>query len=313
MAGHSHHHHHHGRDAIGRILLWTMLFNLVIPICQLAGGWLAGSTALMSDAVHNISDFTGLAVAFAAHRMAGRPPSGGYTYGFQRAEIMAAGVNAALLVGACVFIGLEAGHRLLDPRPVAGGLVAVLAGVGVVGNGVSAWLLHRGSRGDLNMRGAYLHMMTDLLVSVAVLANGLVLMARPWYWLDPLLSALIVVLVLRGVWDVLRRAARILMEGAPEDLDLDRVRQAMEAVDGVSGVHHLHAWNLGSQDVSLTCHVVVGFRPLAETASMAAELRRRLGELGVGHATFEFEAEPCGDPACGHGRASQPEPDNHAE
>lgn len=299
MAGHHHHHHDHHGDATGRILLWTMLFNLVIPLCQLAGGWLAGSTALMSDAVHNISDFTGLAVAFAAHRVAARPPSSNYTYGFQRAEIMAAGVNAALLVGACAFIALEAAHRIMDPEPVAGGIVAVLAGVGVVGNGVSAWLLHKGSHGDLNMRGAYLHMMADLLVSVAVLANGLVLMVRPWYWLDPLLSAFIVVLVLRGTWDVLRRAVRILMEGAPPGLDLDEIQQAMEDVDGVREVHHLHAWNLGSEDVSLTCHVVVGERSLAGTAPLAAQLRQRLSELGVGHATFEFEAEPCGDARCG--------------
>ena len=276
-----------------------MLFNLAIPLCQLAGGWLAGSTALMSDAVHNISDFMGLAVAYAANRVAGRPPSARYTYGFQRVEIMAAGVNAALLVGACVFIGLEAAHRLADPRPVNGGLVVVLASVGIVGNGVSAWLLHKGSQGDLNMRGAFLHMMADLLVSVAVLANGLVLMVRPWYWLDPLLSALIVLLVLRGTWGVVQKAARILMEAAPEDTDMDDVRRAMEAVDGVREVHHLHAWSLGSEAVSLTCHVVVGDMPLAGTAPLAAELRRVLRDLGIEHATLEFEADPCGQPLCG--------------
>jgi cobalt-zinc-cadmium efflux system protein len=292
--GHGQGGHHHHRDTSGRNLLITLVLNLIIPIVQVVGGVLAGSVALISDAMHNFSDFTALFIAYIAHRIGRRSPSLKFTFGYRRAEVLAALVNVAVLVGASVYILSEALSRLWSPEPVSGGLVVIIAAVGVIGNGFSALLLHRGSADNVNIRGAFLHMIADFMTSVVVLINGLLLMYRPWYWLDPLLSLFIVVFILRNCWTILKVVSSILMEGVPAGLDIKDVQSALQEVDGVVGVHHIHAWNVGSSITAFTCHADVEDRRVSETGPMLREMERILKErFAINHVVIQFGAGCC--------------------
>jgi cation diffusion facilitator family transporter len=308
-------HHHHGTidsDASGNRLLMTLALNLMIPAVQVVGGVMANSMALISDAVHNFSDFTAVFISYMAWRIGRKGASTQNTFGYRRAEIMASLLNAALLVGAAGIIALGAFHRLRNPAPVAGWLVFWVAAIGVVGNGLSAVLLHRDAQHSLNIRGAFLHMMGDLLVSVVVLINGLVLAFKPWYWLDPLLSLLIVVFILKNCWAILAEATGILMNATPRGLDIRAVRNTMETIAGVDSVHHLHAWRLSSTGIAFLGHVVVKEQPVSRTEAMARTIRRSLLENhGIDHATLQFETTACGsgDLFCENGCAKPNAPD----
>ena len=288
--GHGRHGHHHG-DSSGRNLLITLVLNLLIPVVQIFGGLAAGSVALISDAIHNLSDFTALFIAYVAHHIGRRSPSFKFTFGYRRAEVLAALINVVVLVGASVYILMEALTRLRSPEPISGGLVVLVASVGVIGNGVSALLLKRGSAGNVNIRGAFLHMIADFLTSVVVLINGVVLMIRPWYWLDPLLSLLIVLFILRNCWAILKVVASILMEGVPAGLDIEEIQTALQEVDGVVNVHHIHAWNVGSSISAFTCHADIEDRLVSETGPTLQAMERILRErFGINHVVIQFVA-----------------------
>lgn len=293
------HEHSHGarlrpKDSQGRTLLFTIVLNLIIPVCQIVGGLAAGSMAVVSDAVHNFSDCAGLLLAFGAYKLGKKGPSTVYSFGLGRAEVLAALINTAILVGACLFLLAEAFARLKNPQPVSGLLVVILAGVGLAGNGLSVVLLKKDAADNLNIRGAFLHMLGDLLTSAAVLVNGAVLMLWPVYWLDPLLTVVIVAFIVKSGWGVAREALRIVMEGVPEGMDLVEIQRAMEEVEGVDGVHHLHAWTVGSQGASFSCHVMVSDRPLSETVPLSEALKEMLHErFGIDHAALEFETAQC--------------------
>jgi cobalt-zinc-cadmium efflux system protein len=288
------HHHAHSESFGGRLLI-SMIINLIIPAAQIAGGLVSGSMALISDAVHNLGDFGALVMAYGAHRAGRRGPSLRHTFGLQRLEILAAMLNAALLSGAAVFIAVEAMKRLAAPGAIDPVVVAWLALLGVAGNGLSAWLLHKDSEHNLNARGAFLHMMGDMLTSVAVLVGALVIRVASLPWLDPALSLVIVAYILWNSLALLKAAVHVLMNGAPIGLDLESVRTAMEAMDGVSGVHYLHAWSIGDCSVALTCHVVVADQMISATESLA----HRIGEMlldgfGIDHPVLQFETRACG-------------------
>lgn len=293
--GHHHHHHGAGKES-GRRLLVTLALNLIIPAVQIVGGLMANSMALVSDAVHNFSDFTALLISYVAWRIGRRGASVHNTFGYRRAEIMASLINVALLVGATGVITYGAVSRLLEPAAVSGWLVFWIAGIGVAGNGFSALLLHGDAKHNLNVRGAFLHMVGDLMTSVVVVINGLVLVFYPWYWLDPLLSLLIVVFILMNCWTILVEATHILMNATPRSLDLESVHRDLERMPGVCGVHHLHVWNLSSTGIAFMGHVVVPEQPVSQTEALAGRLRQMLlGRYGIDHATFQFETEACGN------------------
>jgi cation diffusion facilitator family transporter len=293
--------HQHGTiaeatDSTGRTLLLTMGLNLLIPLCQIVGGVWAQSMAVVSDAMHNLSDFTALAVAYFAHRLGQRNPSSEFTFGYRRAEVLAALFNISILFGACLFILFEAASRLRNPEPVSGGLVMILAGIGILGNGLSVLFLRKEAGHSLNMRGAMLHMLADLMTSVVVLLNGFVLLYRPWYWLDPVLSVVIVGFILKNSWSILKQAARILMEGTPPGIDLTEMQRALEAVPGVLSAHHLHVWSIGSGHLSFSCHIMVPDQALSETEPLDSKLREILAaRFNVSHAVFQFEQSACGE------------------
>jgi len=296
---HPHEHTHNNgtvKDTSGIRLLMTLLLNFIIPMVQIVGGFVANSMALISDAIHNFSDFTAVLISYIAYKISQKRASFHLTFGYRRVEILAAMLNVALLIGASGFIVYSAIGRLYHPESVIGQLVIVVAGIGVIGNGLSAWLLHRDSKHNLNIRGAFLHMMGDLLTSMVVVANGIVLIFKPWYWLDPLLSLLIVLFILKNCWVILKEATTVLMNAAPKGLDLQRVRETLEQIPGVLDVHYLHAWSLSSTSIAFSCHVVVSEQPISRTEPIATEIRKQLLErFGIDHPTLQLETSQCGN------------------
>ena len=285
-----------GEDTTGARLLITLAINLLIPAVQIVGGLYAHSMALISDAVHNFSDFTALLIAYFAFRIGKKGASPQNTFGYKRAEILGAAINVALLVAAAAFILYEAFARIKHPQPVIGQIVIYLAAVGILGNSLSAWLLHRGSKHSLNVRGAFLHMVGDMLTSVLVLANGIILIFRPWYWLDPLLSFLIVIFILKNCWSILKEATGILMNATPRNLDLEEIKKALQTIPGVCGVHYLHAWNVSSSSTAFSCHVEVTDQLLSKTESLSENIRHELfHRFGIDHPILQFETVQCGN------------------
>lgn len=290
------HNHQIPENSTGARLLMVLALNFVIPVVQIIGGIFAHSMALISDATHNFSDFTAILISYIALRIGKKGASLQNTFGYRRAEILAALLNVAILFGASAIIVYGAFQRLRNPEIVSGGLVMVIAAVGVIGNGFSAWLLHRDSKESLNVRGAFLHMMGDLLTSVAVLISGLIIIYKPWYWLDPLLSMLIVVFILKNCWAILKESTAILMNATPGDLDIQAVQKFLENFPEISGVHYLHAWILGSSGVAFSCHVVIEDQPVSNTLQLREKISRKLfDEFGIDHPVLQFETDACGN------------------
>jgi cobalt-zinc-cadmium efflux system protein len=257
MHQHDHHHHghHHGHTS-GTILLGAFAITLVFAAVEALGGWLSGSLALLGDAGHMVSDATALGLAAFAAWLSLRPPSVIHSYGFGRAEVIAAMINGVTMVLIVVGIVIAAIDRMQSPRPVAGGTVMLIAAIGLVVNVVLAWLLSRGEQ-TLNIRGALLHVIGDMLGSVAALAAGAVIYFTGWTPIDPILSVFICVLILFSAVHLLRDGLTVLMEAVPSHIDLEKVGQTMAGCDGVRSVHDLHIWTLSSGRVALSAHVVV--------------------------------------------------------
>lgn len=257
-AGHDHASHDHAHaaapmSALAIAFAITALFALV----EAVGGWFSGSLALLSDAGHMVTDAVALGVAMFAQRVAQRPPSPRASYGYARAEVLAAFVNALamlLIVGAIIF---EAVQRLTHPAPVAGGMVLAIATIGLVVNVIAAMVLAR-EQGSLNTRAARLHVLGDLLGSVAAIAAGAVIETTGWLPIDPILSIVISLLILRSTWRLLRQSSAVLMEGVPAHLDYAEIGGALSRLPGVTNVHDLHVWHMGSEDVALSAHVAIG-------------------------------------------------------
>lgn len=261
--GHSHahagHHHHHHAPVAGHGFAFALAvaLNVAIVVIQALYGVLAHSTALLADAGHNLSDVLGLLLAWGAAWLTTRRPSARYTFGYGSSSILASLANAALLLFACGVIVAEAIGRLMNPAPVAGLAVFVVATVGVVVNGISAWLFMRGQKEDLNIRGAFLHMAADAGVSAAVAISGLVILYTNWTWLDPLMSLLVVAVVVYGTWGLLRDSVRLALNAVPSGVDLQSIRDYLADLPGVEGVHDLHVWALSTTGNALSVHLVM--------------------------------------------------------
>jgi len=305
------HNHGHG-DTTGRSLLISVAINFLIPVAQIVGGIYAGSMALISDAIHNLSDFTALLIAYFAHVLGKRTPTPRHTFGLVRIEIVAAAVNAAFLGGTAVFIAIEAIKRLSYTSPIDTKIVAILAFVGILGNGLSAFLLHENSAQNLNVRGAFLHMMGDLMTSVVVLVGAAVMYFKPWPWVDPVLSLMIVAYIVINCLLLLKESVHVLMDGTPLGLDVMAIKEKIEDLSGVRGIHHLHAWLIGGDVIALTCHVVIPDQPVSATETLSHEIRETL-EVGfnVTHTVFQFESKPCGHGELLCRSAGQPDHDAH--
>lgn len=287
-----HHEHDHGPGSYGRIFALGIALNLGFVVAEWVAGMMAGSLALLADAGHNLSDVLGLVLAWTAYALGRRKPCGTFTYGLGRTSILAAFFNALLLIAAIGALGWEAVKRLAEPTPVATGTVMAVAGVGIAVNTATALLFLKGRKTDLNLRGAFLHMAMDALVSVGVVVAGFLVARTGWNWLDPAVSLAIGFLILWGTWGLLREALRLILDGVPHGLDLASVRAFLEAQPGVREVHDLHVWAMSTTENALSAHVVVdpALVPDPFLARMAQELHDR---FDINHATLQLEH---GDP-----------------
>jgi len=292
-SGHAHGHVHVQEVSEGneRRVFWMMWLTGGFMIAQVIGGLLSGSLALLADAAHMLSDTAALALAWVAFRVARRPPSDAKSYGWHRFEILAAFVNGAGLIVLAVWIVYEAIQRLMAPSPVLGGPMLVVAALGLVVNIVAFAVLSRGSRTNVNLRGALLHVVGDLLGSVAAIAAAVVILWTGWYPIDPLLSVLVAALILRSAGALVRDSAHILLEGTPEHIDPQDVKAVLAAsIPEVLAVHHVHIWSLTVERSLMTLHVTVP--DAADRDQVLAEVQRKLkAEFGVHHATVQIESE----------------------
>lgn len=299
MHDHSHAHGHghgHGGDARQRSrrrLALTLVLLVGYMGAEVVGGLLSGSLALLADAGHMLSDAAALALALFALWIAQRPATPQRTFGYYRMEVLAALVNGAALAAVAVLVLIEAWHRWGAPQPVAGGLMASVAAGGLAVNLAALWILHAGKDEGLNVRGAWLHVVGDTLGSVGAVLGGLAVWAKGWTWADPLVSAVISLLVIYSAWALLRDVVEVLMEGTPRHIDLEQVRSTLAATPGVVGVHDLHVWTISSGMEALSGHVVVPpGHPDRPCEDLLRELRDAVAaRFGIEHVTLQIEPE----------------------
>lgn len=254
---HSENHHHPVPHNQGRTFVITIFLNMTYVAVEFAYGFLTNSTALIADAGHNISDVLGLLLAWSAIILARKKPSKRYTYGLRSTSILAALANAMLLLVACGAIAWEAIHRFSQPPAIAGLTVSIVAAIGIAINGLSALLLMKGSRGDLNIRGAYLHMAADTAVSLAVVIAGIAIYYTGKYWLDPTISLVIVVVIVIGTWGLLRDSLQLALSAVPVQIDVPAIDAYLSQLEGVTDIHDLHIWGLSTTETALTVHLVM--------------------------------------------------------
>jgi cobalt-zinc-cadmium efflux system protein len=282
------HHHHADPSTHGRAFIVAIALNSIFVAVEFGYGFAANSTALMADAGHNLSDVLGLVFAWAAVVAGRKSPSERFTYGLRSTSILAALSNAMLLLVACGAIGWEAIRRFSQAPAVASVTVMVVAAVGIVVNGLSAWMFMRGSAGDINIRGAYLHMAADAAVSLGVVVAGLVMLFTGWYWLDALASLVIVAVILVGTWGLLRESLHLALNAVPPHIDLSAVARYLRDLPGVTEIHDLHIWGMSTSESALTVHVVMpsGYPGDGVIDSITQALNER---FAVHHSTLQIE------------------------
>ena len=296
---HDHDHdHNHGRDRTGRHregerrgLRLALMLTATILIAEVVGGFLANSLALLADAGHMFTDALSIGLAYMALGFATRPPTSQKTYGWYRLEVLAALVNGVTLVVMSLFIFWEAYERLVEPPEVATGVMLIVATIGLFANALGLMLLS-GHHHSLNMRGAYLHVLGDLLSSVAVVAGGVFMWATGNYLVDPILSVLIGIIIIASAYRLLRESVDVLLEAIPSGMDLEEVGLAIAEIDGVASVHDLHIWSLTSGMHALSCHVEVRFETLGEADALLGRINEMLRkEFTITHSTIQMESE----------------------
>lgn len=288
---HAHDHHSHGHEplaSLDRAFLVGIGLNAAFVVAEFAVGLWSGSMGLLSDAGHNLSDVAGLLLALLAFRLARVPARPRYTYGYKKSTVLISLLNSAILLLAVGVIVAESIARMRRPEPVAGGAIAWTAAVGVVINGFTAWLFLKDKEHDLNVKGAYLHMAADALVSVGVLVSGALISWTGWTLVDPIVGLVVAGVIVASVWSLLRDSLRLSLDGVPAGIDVGTVRARMEAAPGVASVHHIHVWAISTTENALTAHVVLCDG--ADAAQVKRQLRETAAALGIGHATLETEA-----------------------
>lgn len=282
--------HHHAPASFGTAFAIGIALNTAFVVAEALFGYLGNSVALIADAGHNLSDVLALVVAWLADHLSKRAPSARFSYGLRGSSILAALFNAIFLLVAVGAIGWEALLRLFNPEPVSSTIVIIVAAIGIGVNGVTAWLFASGRHSDLNIRGAYLHMASDALVSAGVVAAGLVIAATGWMWLDPLTSLVVSALIVAGTWGLLRDSVAMSLDATPPGIDPDAVRRLLEGRPGVTEMHDLHIWSMSTKEIALTCHLVIpGGRPGDDfLRDLAHELKHH---FGIGHPTVQIETD----------------------
>jgi cobalt-zinc-cadmium efflux system protein len=297
--GGGHHGHDHGPVAFGSAFAIGVALNTAIVVLQAVFGLIAHSTALLADAGHNLGDVLGLIVAWGAASLAKRPASARFTYGLRGSSILAALFNALFLLVVMGGIAWEAIQRFSQPVAVHGDIVMAVAAAGIVVNGITAWLFAAGRKGDINIRGAFLHMLSDAVVSFGVVCAGGLIILTGWLWLDPAVTLAIVATIIYGTWDLLRDAIRMAVAAVPGHVDPAEVRGYLSGLPGVSRIHDLHIWPMSTTETALTCHLVTPAGHPGDTFTMdvANQLEQR---FNIHHTTLQIEVTEDADCELAH-------------
>ena len=284
------HHHDHGADAGDKRIWWAILVNVLLTFAQIAGGIVSGSLSLIADAIHNFSDAASLVIAYGARRIARRPADDTMTFGYVRAEIVAALINYTTLIVIGIYLVYEAVLRFITPEPIEGWTVVIIASIALVIDVVTAMLTYALSKTSMNIRAAFLHNVSDALGSVGVIIAGTLVLLYGWTWIDPAITLMIAGYILWQAFTEMGGSIRVLMMATPEGIDVKKVVADLRSVDGVNDVHHVHVWPIDEEHNALEAHLVIKDLSLAEIAGVKRAVRKMLLDRhGIGHCTLEIE------------------------
>lgn len=295
-----HHHHHHGHshshnDLKGRNLLISIALNIVITVSQVVGGIISGSLALLSDALHNFSDVLSLIISYVATLLGQKKASKNRTFGYKRAEILAAFINAATLMVVAVILMIEAVERFLEPQEIESNLVIWLSLIAILGNGFSVLLLKKDSDDNMNMKSAYLHLLTDMMASVAVLIGGVLMKYYQIFWVDAVLTMAIALYLVYMGYDLLKESTKVLMLFTPSTIEIKEIVESICALDPVKNVHHVHIWQLNEDEIHLEAHIdfIEDIR-LSEFDKILANIEEHVyHKHGINHVNIQPEFDKC--------------------
>lgn len=287
---HNHHHHHH-IETISRVLIWSIVINLLYVAIEAGIGIYGDSLGLVSDAGHNLGDVFSLILTLIGLKLAHAAANHRFTYGYQKSTILIALLNAVILLIAVGIIIIESIRRIQHPDPIDGAMVSWTAAVGIIVNGLTAWMLMKDQKHDLNIRGAFLHMAADTLVSLGVVIAGIIISLTGFVLIDPIISLVIAAVILLSTCRMLRESLSLSIDGVPEDIDVDRLKSDIENLPHVKSLHHIHVWALSTTLNAMTAHVVIDSRD-NETSTLAA-ITALAHDAGINHPTIQFETTPC--------------------
>jgi len=293
---HEHNHSHHQHDISGLSgtrIFWVTVLNFVITLAEVIGGLLSGSLALLSDSLHNLSDTVAIALSYVANRIAQRPKNPKKTFGYKRTEILAAFVNSTFLIAVSAFLIVEAVQRWRHPETIDGLLMMIVAAIGLLANLLSVILLRRDSHANINIKSSYLHLLSDTVSSVGVVIGGILIQVWGWYWVDPLVTLLISLYIMREAWAIVRLSVDILMQSGA-NLDYEKIRQEIEAIDGVNNLHHVHSWMTNENTIFFEAHLDLDDMSLCAAQEILVHVEKLLVENhGISHVTLQPEVNKC--------------------
>lgn len=296
---HSHkegrHTHHHTNNLRGQKLLWVAVLNFTITLVQIVGGLISNSLSLLSDALHNLGDSSAIFIAFLAGKKSSKVPDEQYTFGYKRIEILAALFNAVVLISICIFLFYEAYQRFLNPAPIKGKIMFIVATFGLLANLISVVLLNNDKDHNLNVKAAYLHLMGDTLSSVAVIFGGIAIWLYDLYWIDPLITVLVGIYILYHTWGIVKQTVDILMQATPSDIDLNEIKNEVEKISEIENLHHLHVWKLDDTQVHLESHINLKHNiSMSEMMNIRNRIENLLSQkFSIHHITLQVEYNCC--------------------
>jgi cobalt-zinc-cadmium efflux system protein len=301
---HNHHGHHHGPveiSGLNKAFITGIILNLAYVLVQIIIGLKINSLSLLSDAGHNFLDVAGLALAMLAFKLSKSRTSEKYTYGYRKASILISLFNAVVLLVSIGAIAYEAILRFRYPQPLAGTTIAIIAAIGIVINGVSAFMFFRDKEKDINVKAAFLHLAADALVSLGLVVGGIIIYYTHLYWIDPLLSIIICFVIIASTWNLLKNSLRLSLDGVPENVNINTLKEAALKIKGVINIHHLHVWAISTTKNALTAHILLEeHTSMIEAQQIKEQLKHELAHHNIHHVTLETETmqEPCSEKEC---------------
>ncbi len=288
------HNHSHGAPTSGTRLFITILLNFTITIAEIIGGIISGSLSLISDAMHNFSDGIAVIISYIAIRLNKKPKDYKFTFGYKRAEILAAVFNASVLIGISLYLFFEAYNRFVNPEEIKGGIMIIVATIGLIANVAGTLLLKSGAADNMNIRSAYLHLFSDAVSSVGVIIGGIFIYYYNIYWIDPVITVLISIYIIKESWDIVKEAIEILMMAAPDKISIENIEEHLIKIDGIDSIHHVHIWKVNEKDTHFEAHIKVTDMMVSKTELLISEVEKLMhNKFEINHVTLQFECDRC--------------------